>query len=77
VTATGEDRHMANDIPTYEHDEPLPEGDGVALPEEMLPGAELNGTVRFRDTTTGATRAGVVVAFERRGDESLVVVRYR
>lgn len=64
-------------VPTYEHDEPLPEGDGVALPSEWLPGAELNGPVRFVDAASGATRAGVVVAFDRRDGESWVVVRYR
>lgn len=67
---------MAADIPTFEHEEQLPEGDGVAIPQELLPAATLHGPVVFVHTPTGATRRGVVVAFERHDGDEWVVVRY-
>ena len=63
--------------PTYEHDDPLPEGDGVLLPESSLPEVVLGATVSLVHTPSGKTAAGVVVAFEERDGERWVAVRYR
>jgi hypothetical protein len=65
------------EVPTYEHDEPLPEGDGILVPGSELPAAVLGGAVSFVHRPTGRRSAGVVVAFEEREGETWVAVRYR
>jgi hypothetical protein len=64
-------------VPTYEHDEPLPEGDGILVPGAELEGAVLGGKVALHHTPTGRTTHGVVVAFDERDGETWVAVRYR
>lgn len=62
--------------PTYAHDEPLPEGDGILVPATELPSVVLGSAVTFLHTPSGRTARGVVVAFEEREGETWVAVRY-
>jgi hypothetical protein len=62
---------------TYEHEDALPEGDGVVVPAEAVPGATLGGRITFVHTPTGRTRLGDVVAFDHREGGEWVVIRYR
>ena len=61
----------------YEHDDPLPDDDGVLLPAEALPTVALGGAVEFVHVPTGATRHGVVVAFDEHEGERWLAIRYR
>jgi hypothetical protein len=64
-------------VPTYEHDEPLPEGDGILVPAADLPSAVLGSAVTLVHRPTGRRSAGIVVAFDERDGETWVAVRYR
>jgi len=61
----------------YEHDDPLPDDDGVLLPADALPSVVLGAAVRFVHVPTGATRDGVVVAFDEHDGERWLAIRYR
>jgi hypothetical protein len=66
-----------NEAHIYEHDDPLPDDDGVLLPQESLPDVPLGAVVTFLHTPTGAKRSGVVVAFDEHSGERWLAIKYR